>query len=188
VTCPNSTRSSQQLESELTSRRGDGTRPPCARRSGRLEERRTADRLPPSEVAGDVRLSIRGGADARRPSTFRQTGILAETTSRLLPGTHVDLIPADQRRDAVSCAPRSSGPRSIHSVRRCSELPFKIRSKPHRFRSGNKSWTCCLLLRRDGAATAIVSCSNPARTLRLVASTARRRKIHALGATRSKRW
>ena len=56
-----------------------------------LEERRGADRLCPSELAGDIRLSIRGGADAR-PIDISATGILAETTSRLLPGSPVDLI------------------------------------------------------------------------------------------------
>ena len=56
-----------------------------------VEERRAANRLPPSEVAGDIRLSIRGGADAR-PIDISKTGILAETTTRLRPGSHVELI------------------------------------------------------------------------------------------------
>ena len=56
-----------------------------------VEDRRAANRLPPSEVAGDIRLSIRGGADAR-PIDISKTGILAETTTRLRPGSHVELI------------------------------------------------------------------------------------------------
>ena len=56
-----------------------------------VEERRAANRLPPSEVAGDIRLSIRGGADAR-PIDISKTGILAETTTRLRPGSPVELI------------------------------------------------------------------------------------------------
>jgi len=56
-----------------------------------VEDRRAANRLPPSEVAGDIRLSIRGGADAR-PVDISKTGILAETTTRLRPGSPVELI------------------------------------------------------------------------------------------------
>ena len=56
-----------------------------------VEERRSADRVPPSEVVGDIRLSIRGGADAR-PIDISKTGILAETTSRLRPGSPVELV------------------------------------------------------------------------------------------------
>jgi len=56
-----------------------------------VEERRSADRVPPSEVAGDIRLSVRGGADAR-PIDISKTGILAETTTRLRPGSPVELI------------------------------------------------------------------------------------------------
>jgi hypothetical protein len=56
-----------------------------------VDDRRAADRLPPSEVARDITLSIRGGADAR-PIDISKTGILAETTSRLRPGSAVELI------------------------------------------------------------------------------------------------
>jgi hypothetical protein len=56
-----------------------------------VEERRVADRLPPSDVAGDIRLSIRGGTDAR-PIDISNTGILAETTTRLRPGSPVELV------------------------------------------------------------------------------------------------
>ncbi len=56
-----------------------------------VDDRRAADRLVPSEVARDITLSIRGGADAR-PIDISKTGVLAETTSRLRPGSAVDLI------------------------------------------------------------------------------------------------
>jgi hypothetical protein len=66
------------------------TTPPAAVTAA-VEERRAADRLPPSEIAGEIRLSIRGGADAR-PIDISRTGILAETTTRLRPGSPVELV------------------------------------------------------------------------------------------------
>ncbi len=81
-----------QLESELSA--GAAPEPvqaPPAAVVAAVEERRAADRVPPSEVAGDIRLSVRGGADAR-PIDISKTGILAETTTRLRPGSPVELI------------------------------------------------------------------------------------------------
>jgi hypothetical protein len=65
--------------------------PPPAAAAAAVEERRSADRLPPSEIGGDIKLSIRGGADAR-PIDISKTGILAETTTRLRPGSPVELV------------------------------------------------------------------------------------------------
>lgn len=64
---------------------------PVAAIAAAVDERRMADRLPPSEVGPDIRLSIRGGADAR-PIDISTTGILAETTTRLRPGSPVELV------------------------------------------------------------------------------------------------
>ena len=80
-----------QLESELSGASPEPAQAPPAAVAAAVEERRAADRLPPSEVAGDIRLSVRGGADAR-PIDISKTGILAETTTRLRPGSPVELI------------------------------------------------------------------------------------------------
>jgi hypothetical protein len=56
-----------------------------------IEDRREAPRMPVSALGSDVKLSIRGGADAK-PIDVSETGVLAETTSRLRPGAAVDLL------------------------------------------------------------------------------------------------
>ena len=48
-------------------------------------------RLSPEELAREVRVTIRGAADAKAINVS-ETGVLAETTSRLLPGTVVEVI------------------------------------------------------------------------------------------------
>jgi hypothetical protein len=80
-----------QLEAELSATKTTPDVVPAAPAAVAVDDRRTADRLPPSEVAGDIRLSIRGGADAR-PIDISKTGILAETTTRLRPGSAVELV------------------------------------------------------------------------------------------------
>jgi hypothetical protein len=54
-------------------------------------ERRVARRSMPQELASDLRLIVRGAADAL-PINLSETGVLAETTSRLRPGTSVELL------------------------------------------------------------------------------------------------
>ena len=57
---------------------------------GRAEQR-DAPRLSPEEVAREVRVTVRGAAEAKAINVS-ETGVLAETTSRLRPGTVVELI------------------------------------------------------------------------------------------------
>lgn len=52
---------------------------------------RDAPRLSPEEVAREVRVTVRGAAEAKAINVS-ETGCLAETTSRLRPGTVVELI------------------------------------------------------------------------------------------------
>src|SRR6186997_2667296 len=52
-------------------------------RAGR-PDRRKAPRLSPDQVAGEVRVTVRGAAEARAINVS-ETGVLAETTSRLRP-------------------------------------------------------------------------------------------------------
>jgi hypothetical protein len=54
-------------------------------------ELREARRLAPEEVAREVRVTVRGAAEAKAINVS-ETGVLAETTSRLRPGTVVELI------------------------------------------------------------------------------------------------
>jgi hypothetical protein len=54
-------------------------------------ELRDAPRRAPEELAREVRVTVRGAAEARAINVS-ETGVLAETTSRLRPGTVVELI------------------------------------------------------------------------------------------------
>ena len=54
-------------------------------------EQREAPRLSPDQVAREVRVTVRGASEARAINVS-ETGVLAETTSRLRPGTVVELI------------------------------------------------------------------------------------------------
>ena len=54
-------------------------------------DQREARRLAPDELARDVRVTVRGAAEAKAINVS-ETGVLAETTSRLRPGTMVELI------------------------------------------------------------------------------------------------
>ena len=55
------------------------------------DDRRDAPRLNADQVGRDIKLSIRGGADAKAIDVS-ETGVLAETTSRLRPGGVVELL------------------------------------------------------------------------------------------------
>src|SRR5262245_35754322 len=52
---------------------------------------RDSPRLSPEQVAREVRVTVRGAAEAKAINVS-ETGCLAETTSRLRPGTVVELI------------------------------------------------------------------------------------------------
>ena len=54
-------------------------------------DQRDAPRLSPDAVAREVRVTVRGAAEAKAINVS-ETGVLAETTSRLRPGTVVELI------------------------------------------------------------------------------------------------
>jgi hypothetical protein len=54
-------------------------------------DRRISRRSSPDEIGADLKLIVRGAADAL-PINLSETGILAETTSRLRPGTSVELL------------------------------------------------------------------------------------------------
>ena len=78
-----------QLEAQLS--QGDTTPAPLPETTAAVDDRRDSQRLNASSLGGDVRLSIRGGADARTVD-LSETGALAETTSRLRPGGVVELL------------------------------------------------------------------------------------------------
>ena len=79
-----------QLEEQLTS---EAAAPPIPEAPAAIavDDRRDAPRLTMDAVGREVKLSIRGGADAR-PIDVSETGVLAETTSRLRPGGVVELL------------------------------------------------------------------------------------------------
>jgi hypothetical protein len=77
-----------QLEAQVAQ---EATPAPLPETTAAVDDRRDAQRLDASYLAGDVRLSIRGGADARTVD-LSETGALAETTSRLRPGGVVELL------------------------------------------------------------------------------------------------
>jgi hypothetical protein len=78
-----------QLEAQLVS---DTAAPvPEAPAAVAVDERRDAPRLNPDAMGQNVKLSIRGGADAKAIDVS-ETGVLAETTSRLRPGGVVELL------------------------------------------------------------------------------------------------
>jgi hypothetical protein len=78
-----------QLEAQLA---GETDAPvPQAPAATAVDERRDAPRLTPTDVGREIKLSIRGGADAKAIDVS-ETGVLAETTSRLRPGGVVELL------------------------------------------------------------------------------------------------
>jgi len=79
-----------QLETQLA-QAADATPTQLPETTTAVDDRRDAQRLDASHLSGDVRLSIRGGADAKAVD-LSETGALAETTSRLRPGGVVELL------------------------------------------------------------------------------------------------
>jgi hypothetical protein len=84
-----------QLEAELTEAPASADPGADADELAAIEEgrpeQREAPRLSPDQVAREVRVTVRGAAEARAINVS-ETGVLAETTSRLRPGTVVELI------------------------------------------------------------------------------------------------
>ena len=78
-----------QLEAQVASPAPPET--PAAPAAAAVVERRDAPRVPVEAVGREVKLSIRGGSDAK-PLNLSESGLLAETTSRLRPGGAVELL------------------------------------------------------------------------------------------------
>jgi hypothetical protein len=78
-----------QLEEQLT----QAAAPPVPEAPAAIavDDRRDAPRVLMGAVGREVKLSIRGGTDAK-PIDVSETGVLAETTSRLRPGGVVELL------------------------------------------------------------------------------------------------
>lgn len=100
-----------QLEAQLSE--STGAPPQAQETAAAVDDRRDAPRVDASNLGRDVRLSIRGGADARTVDVS-ETGALAETTSRLRPGAVVELL---LQVDGVRRLIRASVVRSaVHSL------------------------------------------------------------------------
>jgi len=80
-----------QLEAQLSRAAAGAATPPDSAVPDRAAERRLVSSLGPDAFGRDVKVAVRGAAEAV-PVNLSDTGILAETTSRLLPGTVVDLV------------------------------------------------------------------------------------------------
>ena len=77
-----------QLEAQVA---GEAALVPQAPAAVAEDDRRDAPRLNADEIGREIKLSIRGGADAKAIDVS-ETGVLAETTSRLRPGGVVELL------------------------------------------------------------------------------------------------
>lgn len=98
-----------ELEAQLAGQ----TPTPEAAEAVALSDRRDAPRMSADVMGRDVRLSIRGGAEAK-PIDVSETGVLAETTSRLRPGGVVELL---MQVDGVRSNVRATVIRSVvHSL------------------------------------------------------------------------
>lgn len=84
-----------QLEAELDAPAAEGAAasqdPESLTATDEGHDLRDAPRLSPDQVAREVRVTVRGAAEAKAINVS-ETGVLAETTSRLRPGTVVELI------------------------------------------------------------------------------------------------
>jgi hypothetical protein len=98
-----------QLEAQVAGERAAAEAPAATA----VVERREAPRVPVEAVGREVKLSIRGGSDAK-PINLSETGLLAETTSRLRPGGAVELL---LQIDGVRRSVRATVVRSmVHSL------------------------------------------------------------------------
>ena len=86
-----------QLEAELNEAPADAAPLPAtedmelAPEPEGSRDQRESPRLAPEDLAREVRVTVRGAAEAKAINVS-ETGVLAETTSRLRPGTVVELI------------------------------------------------------------------------------------------------
>lgn len=86
-----------QLEAELNEAPAEATPTPAvddvelAPEPEGSRDQREAPRLSPEDLAREVRVTVRGAAEAKAINVS-ETGVLAETTSLLRPGTVVELI------------------------------------------------------------------------------------------------
>lgn len=76
-----------QLETDLVAGQGTPDTVPDAFPA----DRRQSPRREPAAFGREIKLTVRGAAEAR-PIDLSETGLLAETNSRLLPGTVVELL------------------------------------------------------------------------------------------------
>jgi len=98
-----------QLEAQVAGEKAPAEAPATTA----VVERREAPRVPVEAVGREVKLSIRGGSDAK-PINLSETGLLAETTSRLRPGGAVELL---LQIDGVRRSVRATVVRSmVHSL------------------------------------------------------------------------
>ena len=86
-----------QFEAELNESPAEGAPVPATEHAELPPEpegsrdQRESPRLAPEDLAREVRVTVRGAAEAKAINVS-ETGVLAETTSRLRPGTVVELI------------------------------------------------------------------------------------------------
>lgn len=102
-----------QLEAQVAGEQAPAEAAAPAPATTAVVERREAPRVPVEAVGREVKLSVRGGSEAK-PINLSETGLLAETTSRLRPGGAVELL---LQIDGVRRSLRATVVRSmVHSL------------------------------------------------------------------------